>query len=68
MFKRTNALLATLGLLIVAAAGFAARGLVSEPAAQAQTAPTSAPAAAAHRVTRRPQGMFGMATALIVQK
>ncbi|HXJ64073.1 MAG TPA: multicopper oxidase domain-containing protein, partial [Actinomycetota bacterium] len=46
MFKRTNALLAVLGLLMVAAAGFAARGLVSEPKAEAQTAPasTSAPA------------------------
>src|SRR6185369_348117 len=35
MFKRTNAWLAVLGLLIVAAAGFAARGLVAQPAATA---------------------------------
>ena len=35
MFKRTNAWLAALGLLIIAAAGFAARGLVAEPAATA---------------------------------
>jgi len=47
MFKRTNAWLAALGLLIVAAAGFAARGLVAQPAAEAAsgTSTTSAEAA-----------------------
>jgi FtsP/CotA-like multicopper oxidase with cupredoxin domain len=41
MFKRTNAWLAAMGLLIVAAAGFAARGLVAGSEAEA-AAPTPA--------------------------
>jgi FtsP/CotA-like multicopper oxidase with cupredoxin domain len=41
MFKRSNAVLALLGLLIVAAAGFAARGLLDEPPANAQTSPAA---------------------------
>src|SRR5262245_33601440 len=47
MFKRTNAWLAALGLLIVAAAGFAARGLVAQPPAEAQSTSSTTSADAA---------------------